>query len=364
MQLAYRFYPCVTNNNALRPKPHTLVVCMHGFLGSNANWGAQCSFLSGRMIDEGQALCAYPALAYDFRNHGDSFHSPEHNFDVHRNDLRDLLRAINVDDTNETRVIRGGAEPPASAAGASDFKIVLVAHSMGGMLLMDYLWRFHRRGATSEGGGHEEDGLKDDRVVGAVIVDVAPFTRPEWFYRLRDDLQVLKDLPATQMTTHSEAEQWVKKHANPSLAANTWMIKYLLTNLERRPHAIHGALDAAPTAAESPYANVGAIVPVDAHKRETLQWKCNLNVLIDNIDKTLWAHDAPRDTSGGSLVTLPTLHVFGEMSPYRSTESLAAIPKFFGNADVRTVLGAGHFVHIEKRRAFTDLLRAFLAKVS
>ena len=83
--------------------PATPLVVAHGLFGSARNWGV----LSKRLSDRG------PVIAVDMRNHGASFHDPDHGYDAL---AADLARTIEDE----------GARGP----------VDLLGHSMGGKAAM------------------------------------------------------------------------------------------------------------------------------------------------------------------------------------------------------------------------------------
>ena len=84
------------------PESATPIVIIHGLFGHQRNWNSVVADLSKQ----------YWVLTVDCRNHGQSFHDPEHTIDVLAEDLILLLKHLNVKSS------------------------ILVGHSMGGLCTM------------------------------------------------------------------------------------------------------------------------------------------------------------------------------------------------------------------------------------
>lgn len=82
-------------------------------------------------------------------------------------------------------------------------------------------------------------------------------------------------------------------------------------------------------------------------------WKMNLPVIYQNYDKILAAIESDE------VFDKPTLFIKGELSPYITEKDHSFIHTLFPNAEIKTVAGAGHWVHSEKPRLFLDVLNGF-----
>jgi len=83
-------------------------------------------------------------------------------------------------------------------------------------------------------------------------------------------------------------------------------------------------------------------------------WKLNVESLSRNIG------NVGEEIEGESKFTNPTLFVKGEHSHYLDKNNLDGITKFFPNATITEVLGAGHWVHADKPEAFLKVLQDFI----
>ena len=79
-----------------------------------------------------------------------------------------------------------------------------------------------------------------------------------------------------------------------------------------------------------------------ARRREGgFKWKMNLALLSEEYDEIISAVDCISPYNG------PALFVRGERSDYVGNDDLAGIRKLFPQAQLRTISGAGHWVHVD-----------------
>jgi len=84
------------------------------------------------------------------------------------------------------------------------------------------------------------------------------------------------------------------------------------------------------------------------------RWRFNLPVLHENYERL-------REGVGEvSVFDKPVLFIKGAGSNYIKEEDWPAIQRLFPRARVKTVMGAGHWVHAEKPQVFYKLVRDFL----
>ncbi len=81
---------------------HPLLV-LHGLFGSQSNWGWHCKKLAE----------SFQVIGVDLRNHGESPHAGEHNYQVMADDVKTLIKSLKVD------------------------SCFLLGHSMGGKVAME-----------------------------------------------------------------------------------------------------------------------------------------------------------------------------------------------------------------------------------
>jgi esterase len=59
---------------------------------------------------------------------------------------------------------------------------------------------------------------------------------------------------------------------------------------------------------------------------------------------------------------LPMLVVRGELSPYVEEDDLELFKRYFPHVEMKTVVGADHWVHARDALVFTDYLLGFLGR--
>ena len=84
------------------------------------------------------------------------------------------------------------------------------------------------------------------------------------------------------------------------------------------------------------------------------EWKANFQVLHDQYE--IIREAVPNE----SRYTGPSLFVRGGNSPYIRDKDMEYINKIFPNAELKTIEGAGHWVHAEKPQKLLDIVKSFL----
>lgn len=151
------------------------LVILHGLFGSSDNW-----------LSIGKALSEeYEVFLVDQRNHGQSFHSNDHNYEVLAQDLLAFLK-----------------DPKLAG---SKTKPILIGHSMGGKTAMTFAL------------GHP------DALEKLVVVDISPRG-----YNVHHDsiLDGLKSINLTDITTRKEADEVLAKSV-PELGVRQFLLKNL-----------------------------------------------------------------------------------------------------------------------------------------
>lgn len=113
-------------------------------------------------------------------------------------------------------------------------------------------------------------------------------------------------------------------------------------------------LDAA-LAGRIPEAGVRRFLVKDAKEKDgSFHWQMNVHGIARGYD------NLALPPSGETPFTGPTLFLRGEKSDYVTDEDGAGIRRLFPNARIETVLGASHWVHVEKPEPFFRIVRDFL----
>ena len=97
---------------------------------------------------------------------------------------------------------------------------------------------------------------------------------------------------------------------------------------------------------------VGTNLKRDPSRSGCFFWRLNLPALLDFLDR-MEEWEQPADF--GSEV--PALFLRGEASPYIGKDDEALIRSIFPRSELRTISGAGHWLHADQPRAFMELLQ-------
>lgn len=89
-------------------------------------------------------------------------------------------------------------------------------------------------------------------------------------------------------------------------------------------------------------------------KDKGFAWKINLPVLRDKIEEIV------RGLETNAVSDKPTLFIRGANSNYIKDSDHIAIMNFFPNSEIKTIEGAGHWLHAEKPEEFLQLVQDFI----
>jgi len=152
------------------------VLVLHGLFGSLSNWGWHCKQLAQQ----------YAVYGVDLRNHGDSPHSDQLDYQVMADDVRELIVRLELK------------------------SCCIVGHSMGGKVAMQLALNF------------------PDLVEKLVIVDIAPVSYPENADRHMCVLAGMDAVKLNEIKSRAEAEVTLRDYISEEATR-----KFLLTNLVR-----------------------------------------------------------------------------------------------------------------------------------
>ncbi|AFJ01868.1 Putative esterase/lipase ybfF [Methylophaga frappieri] len=159
-----------------------LVIC-HGLFGSSDNWRG----IAKQLATYRQVICV------DLRNHGRSFHDSQQSYSLMAEDLRELLRALNLS------------------------KIHLLGHSIGGKVAMQFAADF------------------PDMLAKLIVVDIAP-------RRYRDThSDLFKSLLAIDLSQHQQRAS--VDSALAGMIPDKATRQFLLTNLVLNDGRLHWRID-------------------------------------------------------------------------------------------------------------------------
>lgn len=166
MQLHYRQYS---------DQGEPLIV-LHGLFGSSSNWGAHCKKFAE----------TFAVYGVDLRNHGESPHADEIDYQLMAADVRELLQQLNIK------------------------HCYMIGHSMGGKVAMQL-------------------ALSDpDLISKLIVVDIAPVAYTSKADGHRKILQGMEALQLDQIQNRTEAEEQLQAFVEDEATR-----KFILTNLVR-----------------------------------------------------------------------------------------------------------------------------------
>lgn len=179
-------------------------------------------------------------------------------------------------------------------------RAALIGHSMGGKTAMQLALNAPRR------------------VECLIVVDIAPVVAEEDHTPY---ISAMQNMDPAQLTRRSDADAELAA-AIPEAGARSFLLQNLVSEGGR------------------------------------FRWRLNLDAIEACLPELADFPDPPADAT----YTGPTLFVRGAASPYVRAEHTALIKRLFPRAEIRSVDGAGHWVHVDKPREFLALVRDFLAR--
>lgn len=172
----------------------------------------------------------------------------------------------------------------------------LLGHSMGGKTAMVFATQF------------------PDFVEKLIVVDIAPRYYPVHHGTI---INGLRSINLASLTSRNEADEILQKSI-PDFGVR----QFLLKNLKRTA--------------------------------EGFDWKINLDVIERDIE------EVGKALPDASVYDGPTLFIRGELSDYVHEDDMTLIHRHFPEARLRTVKGAGHWVHAEEPASFFDEIIHFI----
>lgn len=89
------------------------------------------------------------------------------------------------------------------------------------------------------------------------------------------------------------------------------------------------------------------------NEEKKLSWRFNLKTISENIS------EVGKTFSVKKGIQVPALFIKGEKSNYIQEIYMPAIKKIFAHSKFKTIEGAGHWVHAEKPKEFTECIKEF-----
>eukprot|EP00796_Vickermania_ingenoplastis_P006540 gene6540-4715_t len=425
------------------------LVCLHGLLGSSRNFGAICRTLAagsmsrtqpdlparhlhgppslaGRLLrtdtgpreggcrregEEGLAhpiaAAAHPSVAYDCRNHGDSFHHPFMSLDDLADDLQQFLcyivsqesssslcassssssssqiarqtlgrrrsgsgpgvdadggPVVLVRHTGPVQLYSPDAEPPSCVdaspwgslahppPGDTPVPLILVGHSMGGVTALHWIWREHLL--------HHHRCQQHALPLSLPLVPPPCFANQ--FYRIVG--AVIIDVGPT---------------ARPLVFSDTMRrLRFLREIPVEQLHSLAAVEQWVCSNGPPDLFHPGALWQVRYYLSNLVfepggpaRWRINLDAILNHLDHLVWCDGGPRVVVKAlqqtglcrrRFDTFPLLFLFGEHSPYNHPRAHQSIAAHFSQPVTLEVLGADHFLHIHQRKTFCRLVSNFV----
>lgn len=152
------------------------LIVLHGLFGSSANWGAHCKKFAE----------TYAVYGVDLRNHGESPHADEINYQIMAADVKELLSRLGIE------------------------KCYMMGHSMGGKVAMQLAL------------------LEPALISKLVVVDIAPVAYTNKADGHRQILQGMEALDLAAIRNRADAETRLQEFIEDEATR-----KFILTNLVR-----------------------------------------------------------------------------------------------------------------------------------
>jgi esterase len=186
-----------------------------------------------------------------------------------------------------------------------------IGHSMGGKTAMLFAAR------------HPELVKK------LIVVDMSPRSYESTNAHV---VEALQSIDLDKFRTRQEVEQELLTRLDDDLVTTQFLMKSLVRLSQRQ-----------------------VVVGGDGLLRKgKLEWKFNLDAIAKNLNRT--GDALPDDAAFNG----PTLFIRGEKSNYISDADEPIIKKHFPNSEIKTVAGAGHWVHAENPKGFMEVALSFL----
>ena len=237
-------------------------VILHGLFGSLDNW-----MTLGKKWAENRKV-----ILVDQRNHGNSFHADEFNYQVMSDDLAKLFTHLRIE------------------------QAIVMGHSMGGKTAMQFAIEY------------------PEKISKLIVADIGPKFYPVHHHTI---LKAFYSVPVKDLSSRNEADEIVKK-----LIPDFGTRQFLLKNLSR--------------------------------EKDGFSWKMNLDIIAKNIE------EVGKSLNQNAQFKKPTLFVRGSKSDYITNDDLNLIHSIFSESQLKTIEGAGHWLHAEKPNEFFETINDFI----
>ncbi len=264
------------------------VIIVHGLYGSSDNW-----LTVGRQLAEH----GFEVFMLDQRNHGNSPHSPIHNYEAMK---QDLLQFIDFQQIK---------------------KAILIGHSMGGKTVISFALDY------------------PERVTSLVVVDIAPKKYFE-INKNQSDLShdfIINTLLSLHLQDFNSREQ-ISDFVSKSIPSAS-LRNFLLKNIRRKKYSENNSIN---TTIFEWSLNLQAL-------------NDNLEIILNSVNFGEIAENQKLN-----IIGFPVLFIRGNNSTHIENEDIPLIRKVFPAAEFVSIPNAGHWVHVEQTELFMKNLLYFL----
>jgi esterase len=185
----------------------------------------------------------------------------------------------------------------------------LLGHSMGGKTAMTFALKYH------------------DYVQRLIVVDISPYSylnqklfEPQINFH-HQVIEAFKNAPVESAKSRAEIDVFFS-----NLVESAPIRKFLLKNLKR-------------------------------NKEGRFYWQLNIDAISKNLENII---DTVPPVKIGILSQIPALFIRGGKSIYITDEEILAVPDVFPNARFITFENAGHWLHAEEPKKFSEIVCEFL----
>lgn len=232
------------------------------------------------------------------------------NFEVYLIDLRNHGSSPHSDDWSYPTMAEDIKELADELFSHSpNHSFTLMGHSLGGKVAMQFA------------------SMYPELLKKLIVVDMAPKDYPGKQF---DFIEKLLTINLAIMKTRKEAEA-----ALSSIIKDWATVQLLLKNIQWSENSGSGSSTGTST-------------------NNHMEWKFNLKVIAENQEMI------GRTFNIKNQIDTPTLFIRGEKSNYISDTDIPEIKKILPNSEVKTIVGAGHWVHADKPEFFLEEVNTFL----
>jgi pimeloyl-ACP methyl ester carboxylesterase len=176
-------------------------------------------------------------------------------------------------------------------------KVNLLGHSLGGKVAMQFA------------------AMYSEKIKKLIVVDMAPKSYSE---KLFDFVEKLLQINLAEIKSRKEVEIELRK-----IIKDEATVQLLLKNIQW-------------------------------NEEQHLSWKFNLKTIVENWYKVGTTFGIKEN------ILVPALFIRGEKSNYILDSDIPQIKTYFPNSTIKTIAGAGHWVHTDKPEDFMQTVREFI----